>query len=212
MERTIMFPTTQHSATNLATALTESKVAQTTSAGSKAFLKFDFKSGDFCFGREAEDITGQKIVINTYSITHGWVMWVNGSPKKEMVAFNESLPAAPAPVAGNEASEGRGFEARFLGEESAETILSFESNSYGGRQGVDSLLSEIKSRAMSGEQNFLFPVVQLTSSSYKSKQGSTIHNPKFMIVDWLDLNGESETGATSEPQEEEAPTVRRRKA
>jgi len=207
-----MFPTAQNSATSLAAALTESKVQETTSNAGKAFLKFDFKSGDFTFGRDAVDVTDEEICINTYSIQHGWVLWVNGSAQKEMVPFNQSLPAPMPAQQGNEPSEARGFEARFLDDE--DTIIVFESNSYGGRQGVDTLLNAVKGRALSGEETFLFPIVKLTSTSYKAKQGNTIHNPKFEIVGWVDAEGnrQTETAQLEDTTTEEAPVRRRRQA
>jgi hypothetical protein len=206
-----MFPTTQNSAMSLAQALTESQVQPSSSNAGKAFLKFDFKTGDFAFGRDAVDITDEEILINTYSIVHGWILWVNGSAQKEMVPFNQALPQPMEAQAGNQPSEARGFEARFMDDE--ETVLVFESNSYGGRQGVDNVLNAIKGRAIEGETDFLFPLVKLNSNSYKAKAGNTIHNPQFEVVAWLDQNGnkqEADAPALEEKQEEAKPVRRRR--
>ncbi len=204
-----MFPTTQNSATNLVGMLAEAQV-QTSSAGGKAFLKFDFKSGDFAFGRDLEDITGETIVVNTYSIQHGWTLWVNGSPQKVSAPFNEALPTPMEAQGGNSASESRSFEARF--EDDAETILVFDSNSHGGRSGVDSLLNAIKARAVSGETDFLFPKIKLESTSYKAKQGSTVYNPKFNIVGWVNAEGVTSEDKPEAVEDAEATPVRRRRA
>ena len=207
-----MFPTAKTSATSLAAALTESKVQENQSNAGKAFLKFDFKTGDYAYGRDAVDITEEEIVINTYSIQHGWILWVNGSAQKEMVAFNQSLPQPMASQQGNDPSEARGFEARFLDDE--DTVLVYETNSYGGRQGVDMLLNAVKGRALSGEEEFLFPVVKLSSTSYKAKQGNTIHNPSFEIVAWVNQMGDKEnaTPMIEEVREDNQPVRRRRSA
>lgn len=214
-----MFPTTQNSFTDLSQALQESKI-NTTVVGisGKAFMKFDYKTGDYTFGRDHEEITDEEIVINTYSFIHGWVLWVNGKPTKINAPFTKELPPPPEPVAGNEAAESRGFEARFIDDD--ETILVFEISSYGGRKGCDDLLNQIKARAGQGETRFLFPKVRLTSESYKAQQGGTIHNPVFEVVEWLDQEGNSQKDEkqlppaaeeTQEAETEEAPPRRRRR-
>lgn len=206
-----MFPTTQNSALNLASMLAETKVVSSENTGGKAYLKFDFKTGDYVFGRDAEDVTGETIVVNTYSIQHGWTLWVNGSPQKVSAPFNQMLPTPMAAQQGNEPTESRSFEARFQDDE--DTILLFDTNSYGGRKGVDSLLNQIKSRALNGESEFLFPVIKLESESYKAKQGSTVHNPIFKIVGWVNADGvEFEETKQIESSDNAETPVRRRRA
>lgn len=211
-----MFPTTQSSITDLSSALAQSKVhhADNSSAG-KAFLKFNFKDGSFTFGRDQEDITGEEIVVNVATFAHGWTLWVNGQPQKEMRSFVEQLPEPMPSVDGNQPSESRGFEARFP-EEDDDTILVFETNSFGGRKGADKLLTEVSIRSASGEAEYLYPVVRLASESYKSKQGSTIHNPIFEVVGWMNQDGvrQGEMARVESPEsepEEETPVRRRRR-
>lgn len=211
-----MFPTTQSSITDLSSALAQSKVHHAdNSAAGKAFLKFNFKDGSFTFGRDQEDITGEEIVVNVATFAHGWTLWVNGQPQKVMRSFVEQLPEPMPSVDGNQPSESRGFEARFP-EEDDDTILVFETNSFGGRKGADKLLTEVSIRSASGEAEYLYPVVRLTSESYKSKQGSTIHNPVFEVVGWMNQDGvrQGETAQVEAPEsepEEETPVRRRRR-
>ena len=206
-----MFPTTNNSSTNLASMLAETKVAESNTSQGKAFLKFDFKSGDFSYGRDAEEITGETIVINTYSIQHGWTLWANGTPKKVSAPFNAELPEPMAPVDGNSPTESRSFEACF--QDDPDTILVFDSNSHGGRTGVNKVLDQIKARAVSGEGEYLFPKVKLSSDSYKAKQGATVHNPVFKIVGWLNLDGEEQSStAKLEDNLDDSMIRRRRKA
>lgn len=206
-----MFPTTNNSSTNLASMLAETKVAESNTSQGKAFLKFDFKSGDFSYGRDAEEITGETIVINTYSIQHGWTLWANGTPKKVSAPFNAELPEPMAPVDGNSPTESRSFEACF--QDDPDTILVFDSNSHGGRTGVNKVLDQIKARAVSGEGEYLFPKVKLSSDSYKAKQGATVHNPVFKIVGWLNLDGEEQSStAKLEDNLDDSMVRRRRKA
>lgn len=208
-----MFPTTSTKITDLSTALAHNQVNQTTSGAGRAFIRFDFKTGNFYFGRDQEEITGEKIVVNTASFTHGWVLWVNGSAQKIMRSFVEQLPEPMPAVGHDQPTEARGFEARF--EDDEDTILVFESNSYGGRKGADTLLSAISLKSASGEKEFLYPVVELNSESYKAKQGGTIHNPVFNVVDWVNADGVSEnengTKKLEEAVEEPGETRRRRR-
>lgn len=213
-----MFPTTQNNITNLKTALQNSKVHETTNGSGKAFIRFDFSDGTFTYGREQEEITGDTIVINSYSFQHGWILWHNRQAEKVMRSFVEELPEALAPKGNDQPAEARAFEARF--EDDPETILVFETNSYGGRSGVDSLIRAISLKSAQGEENFLFPVVELDSSSYESKQGRTIFNPIFKIVGWMNEAGEMEQAQQAiesqpepepEPEQEEAPAPKRRR-
>jgi len=114
----------------------------------------------------------------------------------------------PGNANGDQPSESRGFEARF--EDDPETVLVFETSSYGGRKGCDNLLNAIRIRSAGGEQEYLFPVVQLSSESYKAKQGGTIHNPLFNIVGWMNQEGELE-GNTAKLDAPEEPVTRRRR-
>ena len=221
-----MFPSTQSNTKDLSAALAASKV---TSSGAgdgagKAFVKFDFESGSYIYGRDGVDITGDEIVVNTQSITHGWTLWSGGKPTKIKVSFVEELPA-PMPSVGQDfPAEARSFDARF--EDDADTVLDFSTNSMGGRKGVDALLDTIKIRSAGGEDNFLFPVVELTSESYANAKrgGKLTYNPKFNIVDWVDAEGIRESATpklaavkTEAPEEVsedapvEAPKKRRRK-
>jgi len=206
-----MFPTVNNaSIKDLSSALAVSKVqSEGPSNAGKAFIRFDFKTGSYSYGRDQEDITNDNIVVNTSSFVHGWVLWTNGTPNKVQRSFVEELPdPMPGNANGDQPSESRGFEARF--EDDPETVLVFETSSYGGRKGCDNLLNAIRIRSAGGEQEYLFPVVQLASESYKAKQGGTIHNPVFNIVGWMNQEGELE-GNTAKLDAPEEPVTRRRR-
>lgn len=208
-----MFPTTTAKITDLSAALSQSKVQQTASGAGKAFIRFDYKTGDFFYGRDQEEITGEEIVVNTASFAHGWVLWVGGQAQKVMRSFVEPLPEPMPAVGHDQPTEARGFEARFQDDE--ETILVFESNSFGGRKGCDNLLSAISLKSGSGENEFLYPVVKLESESYKAKQGGIIHNPMFTVVNWMNADGELEsvsgTKKLTEQTDDTEETTRRRR-
>lgn len=212
-----MFPTTQTSITDLSSALAQSKVHHTDkSSAGKAFLKFDFKDGSFVYGRDQVEVTDEEIVVNVATFSHGWTLWVGNQPKKVMRSFVEPLPDPMPAQDGAQPSESRSFEARFLDEDD-DTILVFETNSFGGRKGADALLTEVSIRSGAGEKEYLYPVVKLTSENYKSKQGSTIHNPVFTVVGWMNQEGDRKDAAAAqlghdEPQGAEEPVRRRRRS
>lgn len=218
------FPSTENSTSSLAGMLATSQVVPETSSGGKAFIRFDFESGDYAFGKEQEDITGEIVVVNLKSFTHGWTLWSGGKPTKVAVPFTQPLPAPMASIGADTPSEARSFEARFEArfEDDADTVLDFSSNSYGGRKGCDTLLDQAKIRAASGEAEFLFPVVKLESESYANAKrgGKLTYNPSFTVIDWANEEGtyasatpklESKPEAAEEPAAE-APKKRRRKA
>jgi hypothetical protein len=173
--------------------LPASQVVETTEGGGgKAFMRFDFESGAHTFGREAEDITDETIVVNLKSFAHGWTLWSNGKPTKSSVSFTQPLPASMPPIGADSPVESRAFEARF--EDDNDTVLVFATNSYGGRKGCDTLLDLAKIRAAGGEGEYLYPVVSLTSESYANAKrgGKLTYNPLFKVVDWANEQGEYE--------------------
>ena len=185
-----MFPAVENSSMDLVSMLQHDQIEDAPAAsGGKAFMKFDFMSGRYTFGRESEDITGAEMVVNFTTMTHGWTVWANNKPTKASAHFTQPLPPRISAVGGNEPTESRSFTGRFLDDDEAE--LEFSTNSHGGRQGADKLRAEIKLRASAGEKAFLFPIVELTSESYaNAKQGGKLtYNPVFKIVGWVDSQG-----------------------
>ena len=203
-------PAIKMSTKDLRGALAQSQVQETAAGGIGGFLKFDFQTGEWSYGRDQEEVTGDKVLINVATFGHGWVLWLNSEAQKNLVRFTDPLPEPPASAVdakGNtvEASQARAFQGAFL---DGNDQLTFETNSYGGRQGVDALLAAVKQRAASGEGD-LYPIVKLSSSSYVNKAygNKTIHNPVFEIVGWADEFGVEE----EEPEQIEAPAPTRRR-
>lgn len=218
-------PAVKFSATSLAQALVQT-VVPTQSSGEGGFLKFDGKQGGWSFGREQEAADGEVILINTPTIGHGWVMWVDSQPKeKRITRFNEPMPEPmdpePIKVKKNgkmvddmaEPMEMRIVQGAFL--DNAEAVT-FETSSYSGRAAVDTLLSEIKQKAVSGSV-YLFPAVRLGESSYYNKTHKTdIYTPVLEVISWHDQDGNPEEGTEAledgsqvdDQQEEQAPPVK----
>ena len=197
------FPTTANS---MASMLASSQIAPASSGaeGGKAYMNFDSKSGIHAFGKMREDITGEIVVVNLASFSHGWTLWSNGKPTKVAASFTAPLPEPMAAIGNDQPSEARSFEARF--EDDADTVLLFATNTYGGRKGCDTLLDTAKIRAGAGETEFLYPVVELSSENYVNvKQGGALtYNPKFEVIDWANQEGDYESDT---PKLEAAPEV-----
>jgi len=217
----------------LAQALQQSQVTETNAnSGGSEFIRFDFESGEFDVGRERDDITGDEVLVNTASIKHGWILWSGGRPTKSFVPFNQAIPVAPEPVFKGKnqngqdefdyPSEGRSFEGALYEDGQ---MVQFDTSSYGGRKGIDTLLGHIKQKAALGG-DYLYPLVQLTSESYANAKrgGKLTFNPVFKIVAWCNEDGEKEPEQAEaiaaqpeqqgdeEPVAEEQPKRRRRKA
>ena len=117
------------------------------------------------------------------------------------------MPAQMESIGQDTPSEARCFEARLLEDDG---ILVFDTNSYGGRQGVDDLLNQITERAARGESEYLFPQVRLDSNSYTAKTGNVVFNPKFFITGWVNAEGEKQVTNDVASVEDNSVVKRRR--
>lgn len=216
---TTNFPTVMN-VTDLSTALAQSQVQATQGLAGFSFLKMDFESGEWLLGPDSDIVTDEEILVNTTTIQHGWILWSGGRPNKSFVGFTQPLPVQMESIGDDYPSEGRSFQAALVDDGE---MLAFDTNSYGGRKGVDVLLGKIKAHAAEGSQ-FLYPNVKLTSESYANKKrgGKLTYNPVFEIVAWCDEEGNEEgkkaaqvedktEEAAEETTADEAPTRQRRK-
>jgi len=202
------------STNDLSSALANSQVQETNQTGGTNFLKMDFETGEWFLGQDQDEVTGEEILVNTTTICHGWILWSGGRPQKSMINFAQPLPMPMESIGGDSPSEGRSFQGALMDDGSP---LAFDTNSYGGRKGVDALLGLIKGHAASGSQH-LYPKVKLSSESYanKNRGGKLVFNPIFEIIAWCDVDGNQEDGAApqvedkSEEAEDAAPKRQRR--
>ena len=192
------FPTVMNKS-DLTDALASSKIQETANNVGVSFLKMDFESGEWLLGQSNDIVTDEEVHILTDSIQHGWILWSGGRPNKSFVRFNQPLPQAMESIGEDVPAEARSFQGALVDNGD---MLSFDTNSYGGRKGVDTLLGAIKSHAAEGSQ-FLYPKIKLSSESYANKKrgGKLTYNPLFEIVSWFDENGVEESGAA--PQVED---------
>lgn len=204
---------------DLSTQLSQSAVQQTSQAAGVSFLKMDFESGDWLLGQDQDVVTDEEVLVNTASFKHGWILWSGGRPNKNMVGFTFDLPMPMENVGDDYPSEARSFDGALFDDG---TPLVFDTSSYGGRKGADSLLGAVKSHSAEGSEH-LYPLVKLTSESYaNSKRGGKLtYNPVFEIIAWCDQEGnkegpkaaqvEDQSEAAEEPAEEAQPKRQRRK-
>lgn len=216
-------PAIQTSATGLAARVAAAKMPATqTGGGIGGFLKFNFNDGDWTFGRDQDEVTGDLVLVNTNTICHGWILWHQAKATKVLAPFVDDVPPAPAALGDDQPSEARAIAGAFVDDGKPGEQFTFETNSFGGRKAVDTLIRQIIERVSSGETVTLYPMVKLTSESYRNKNyhNKLIHNPHFEIVGWCDQNGKA-AGATAqleapqeieEPQVDQAPARRRRVA
>jgi len=185
--------------TDLSTALAQSQVKETTGLAGFSFLKMDFESGEWLLGQDAEIATDELVLVNTPSIQHGWILWSGGRPNKSFVAFTQPLPQPMEPIGDDYPSEARSFQGALVDDGEP---LAFDTNSYGGRKGIDVLLGKIKAHSAEGSKH-LYPKVKLTSESYANTKrgGKLTYNPVFEIVAWCDNDGNEESAATAQVED-----------
>ncbi len=186
---TTNFPTVMN-VNDLAGALQNSQVKETTGLAGFSFMKMDFETGEWLIGQDSDIVTDELILVNTTTIQHGWILWSGGRPEKLMVGFTQPLPPAMASIDDDHPSEGRSLQAAIIDDGE---MVAFDTNSYGGRKGVDVLLGKIKAHAAEGSQH-LYPKVKLTSESYANKKrgGKLTYNPVFEVVAWCNEEGDEE--------------------
>ena len=150
---------------------------------------------------QAEIVTNDEVLVNTTTIQHGWILWSGGRPQKSFVGFQQPLPTQMEPIGEDYPSEARSFQGALIDDGEP---LAFDTNSYGGRKGIDVMLGKIKAHSAEGSQ-YLFPRVKLTSENYANKKrgGKLTYNPVFEIMAWCDNDGNEEPAANANAQVED---------
>ena len=198
---TLNFPTVMNSS-DLQTALSNSQIREVTGPVGFSFLKIDFESGEWLLGPKSDLVSGDEILVNTATIQHGWILWSGGRPNKSFVSFTQPLPHRMDAIGEDEASEARSFQGALIDDGEP---LAFDTNSYGGRKGVDVLLGQIKAHSAEGSA-FLYPRVKLSSESYANQKrgGKLTYNPVFEVIAWCNEDGVEENAPA--PQVEDQST------
>lgn len=195
---------------DLAVALGNSQVRET-AAGGISFLKFDYKTGFWTLGRDQEDVTDDKILVNTPTFQHGWILWSGKRKTMSMARFNHPIPPVMDAIGADFPKEGRAFQGSMVDDGEP---LSFDTSSGGGLEGCGILWGTITLHS-AGKSKFLYPKVILTSSNYidKNHGNQIVYKPVFKIIAWCDQDANEEPAAPAQimDQSEPAPTRQRRK-
>lgn len=194
--------------TSLSTAL-RALEAETGPAG-VVILKMD-KTGHWVFGADQTEVESDATwAINPFSFIHGFIAWGDGEVLGEkMVSVSQPLPEMEAAPAGAK----RGWETQVgmslkcLSGEDKDMEARFSSTSVGGKRAVQTLAVAIANQ-VEADQTKPVPVVRLKKDHYSHKSYGKIYTPVFEIVEWVGMDGE----AVAEPEVEEAPAGRRRRA
>ena len=85
------FPVVKGMGGNLQEALTTKVKVQTKTAGNIQHMRYDSYSGEWSFGKDNEDLSGEEVTIITNSIVHGWHRWADQEVFKRMANMAEFL-------------------------------------------------------------------------------------------------------------------------
>lgn len=202
------------------------------------FLSYSGKMQRYSIGRDKEQPDPEALyVVDPYASVAGWTCWKGGSvaEKHEWSVFNkeQAIPAGQLTDHGPY-GDGDGWQfmlgiAMFDVDEPGQ-MIKFTTTSKSGRNVVADLTAEVAKRIIDGEPEV--PVMKLDSEKFTA-QGQTNGKPKFVIEAWVtreEVNAFLEAGddgdaedliagnyaageeAPAEPEPEEAPKGRKRRA
>lgn len=188
------------------------------------YLKFNGKTGGWTMGQEEINVDGEKALIISDLMEHGYIRWGEVPPAKAFAKLNQPYPEKPEPVEGKDyegrpktfyAEEARQLSGKFTDDDLGQFI--FNVSSMGGVENVDKLFDAIITKAQDGTP-YCYPMVKLSNEWYKRTTGK-VFKPVFEIIGWHDVNGNTETAKVThdaQPEEpeydEDAPPRRRRRA
>lgn len=189
-------PDVKNTSTLQEALLTQVKTPITRNGG-ESFLGYNSFSGTWTFGKDNEPLEPEDVVrLVPEALRHGWHRWADRKVTKIMSSVFVDMPAEPEAVEDAKgkhchASEARGLMG-VLELEDGDIQLSWEASTHGCRSSIDSVLSEIMSRAAT-EAEYLYPVVSFGSGpAYENtyKPGEMILPPRIAIVGWSNKEGD----------------------
>lgn len=182
--------------------------------GGVALLKMD-RTGHWVFGADATEVESEALwAVNPFSFTHGYIAWGEGIVLGEtMVSVQQPLPERePAPTGASKGWEVQiGMSLNCLSGADKGIDVRYSATSVGGKRSLDTLAKAIADRTDVNPGKPV-PVVKLGKAHYQHKAYGRIFTPVFEIVDWVDLNGESDAPAAADEAPAPAPAGRRRRS
>ena len=189
-------------------------VVEVAPLGGSAILKMD-RTGHWIFGADATEVESEALwAVNPFSFTHGYIAWGEGVVLGEkMVSVQQPLPQLdPAPTGAIRGWEVQiGMSLNCLNGQDKGIEVRYSATSLGGKRSLHTIATAIADNAKANPGKPV-PVVKLGKGHYQHKSYGRIFNPVFEIVDWVDLNGESDAPAAADEAPAPAPAGRRRRS
>jgi len=198
----------------LSSGIAESRATTILAGGGKDLLRL-LKGGRWVFGQGNEEVQdGSRWVVNIRSLAHGYICWVEGTLRGEVLAsMTAPKPDMPAPIEGIPFQELRTFEAKCIaGDDTGHEVL-HKINSISGIRAVDGLLAAIIQQIVADKAHPC-PVLRFGTDGYQHKQYGWIDTPIYEVVGWSDMHGNlaGEVQASLPLAEPAAKPARQRKA
>ncbi len=163
-----------------------------------AFLKFNGNDGYYTYGAEDNELpNGTEVAVNMRSFKRGWICWMGGQPKEEiMLSIEEGQP--PQKYELTDHSDGKGYaegdgwqeqktiEFKTL-DETALTLL-FQANNASKMRALEALMKDFARNFMSHPG--AVPITTLDANEFEAKPrdgGRKVKKwaPKFAIHAWV---------------------------
>ena len=190
-------------------------VASGASSGGSVILKMD-KTGHWVFGADQTEVEDSATwAINPFSFTHGYIAWGDGDVLAEVaVPVSQPLPELdPAPAGAKRGWEMQlGMSLKCMSGEDKDMEARYTVTSVGGKKALQALALSIAAQ-VEKDQTKPVPVVQLRKEHYVHKSYGRIYTPVFEVVEWMGMDGPTETASAQTPSEPdvEAPADGRRR-
>lgn len=176
-------------------------------------IKMD-KTGHWVFGADQTEVEDDSTwAINPFSFVHGYIAWGDGEVLGEkMVPVSSPLPEVdPAPPQAKRGWETQvGMSLKCITGEDAGMEARYSVTSVGGKRAVQQLALAIAAQ-VDKDQTKPVPVVKLKKEHYNHKSYGRIYTPVFEVIEWVSMDGPSETADASPAASEEAPAESRRR-
>ena len=174
----------------------------------KAYMRLS-KGGEFIYGSDNVEVQeGSHWAVNCASLEHGWVCWGGGSLLGQIMASVQlDMPTRPPSIEAFSFVPQFGMELACINGDDKGVEVVYRNNSNGYKKGFDKLLADIRGRYPL-DQHYYWPIVELISTHYQSKQYGRIYEPVFKVVAWADAHGSLQPGklrAVAQPKPETAP-------
>jgi hypothetical protein len=185
------------------------------SGGGSVILKMD-KTGHWVFGADQTEVEDSATwAINPFSFTHGYIAWGDGDVLAEVaVPVSQPLPELdPAPAGAKRGWEMQlGMSLKCMSGEDKDMEARYTVTSVGGKKALQALALSIAAQ-VEKDQTKPVPVVQLRKEHYVHKSYGRIYTPVFEVVEWMGMDGPTETASAQTPSEPdvEAPADGRRR-